>query len=58
MGKGTTADETTPRAHGTLRPIRLARHAGLLTLSGFILLMKLLPQREKETVADTLDPEV
>ena len=26
-------------------------------LSGFILLMKLLPQREKEAVADALDPE-
>jgi MtN3 and saliva related transmembrane protein len=29
-----------------------------LTLSGFILVMKLLPRREKETVADALDPEV
>jgi len=28
-----------------------------LTLSGFILVMKLLPQREKEAVADALDPE-
>jgi MtN3 and saliva related transmembrane protein len=28
-----------------------------LLLSGFILAMKLLPQREKEAVADTLDPE-
>jgi MtN3 and saliva related transmembrane protein len=27
------------------------------TLSAFILLMKLLPRREKEAVADTLDPE-
>jgi MtN3 and saliva related transmembrane protein len=29
-----------------------------LTLSGFILIMKLLPRREKDTVADALDPEV
>ncbi len=28
-----------------------------LLLSGFILAMKLLPQKEKEAVADTLDPE-
>lgn len=27
------------------------------TLSGFILVMKLLPRREKEAVADALDPE-
>jgi MtN3 and saliva related transmembrane protein len=27
------------------------------TLSGFILVMKLLPQSEKEAVADALDPE-
>lgn len=27
------------------------------TLSAFILVMKLLPRREKEAVADTLDPE-
>jgi MtN3 and saliva related transmembrane protein len=28
-----------------------------LILSGFILLMKLLPRREKEVVADALDPD-
>lgn len=28
-----------------------------LALSGFILVMKLLPQREKEKVADALDPD-
>jgi MtN3 and saliva related transmembrane protein len=28
-----------------------------LMLSGFILVMKLLPQREKEKVAETLDPD-
>jgi MtN3 and saliva related transmembrane protein len=27
------------------------------TLSAFILIMKLLPRRERESVADTLDPE-
>ena len=31
-------------------------NAFCLLLSGFILVMKLLPQRDKETVADALDP--
>jgi MtN3 and saliva related transmembrane protein len=37
-------------------PLILA-NAICLSLSGFILLMQLLPRRQRNTVADTLDPE-
>jgi MtN3 and saliva related transmembrane protein len=35
----------------------IVTNAICLVLSGFILAMKLLPQREKEIVADVLDPD-
>lgn len=35
----------------------IVTNAICLMLSGFILAMKLLPQREKEKIADALDPE-